>query len=192
MSTEPPTAVTEPTLETLQAHLDELDEKIESMEAEATDAESVPTMTIVAVHGTLDMAYPTLILSSMAGAFGWNVTVFASFWALDLLHEEKSRTLKLSSAGNVHMPVPNALAVLPGMDALTTWMMTSKIDKMGTPSVRELIDRAIDEGVEFQACQMTMDLMGYDDDEMIDGITTGVGAAKALFQMEESDIQLVI
>ncbi|MFC7044967.1 DsrE/DsrF/DrsH-like family protein [Halobacteriaceae archaeon GCM10025711] len=192
MSTDTPDATTdEPSVAELQAELEELRAEFQALPtADAADQQT--KMTVIAVHGTLDMAYPTLILSSMAGAFDWDVTVFASFWALDMLHEEKSRNLKMSSAGNVHMPVPNLLAVMPGMDRMTTWMMNKRIDDMGTPSVRNLIERGLEHGVEFQACQMTMDLMGYEDDDMIDGVTTGVGAGKALFNMEESDIQLVI
>lgn len=175
---------------------DELQERIEDLEAQmdamAEDDSETTKMTIIAVHGTLDMAYPTLILSGMAAAFDWDVTVFATFWALDMLHEEKSKNLQMSSAGNPHMPVPNLLAVMPGMDRATTWMMNRQIDDLGTESVEELMDRALDNGVEFLACQMTADLMGYEEAEFIDGVTTGVGAAKALFEMEESDVQLVI
>lgn len=185
----------EPTTDELPSRA-ELNERLEELEAQmeamAEDEDQTTKMTIIAVNGTLDMAYPTLILSGMAAAFDWDVTVFATFWALDLLHEEKSKNLKMSSAGNPHMPVPNLLAVMPGMDRATTWMMRRQIDDLGTETVEELIDRALDNGVEFLACQMTADLMGYEDDDFIDGVTTGVGAGKALFEMEESDVQLVI
>jgi peroxiredoxin family protein len=184
-----PTTDELPSREELYRRIEDLEAQVETM---AEDDEEPTKMTIVAVHGTLDMAYPTLILSGMAAAFDWDVTVFATFWALDLLHEEKSKNLKMSSAGNPHMPVPNLLAVMPGMDRATTWMMNRRIDDLGTESVEELIDRALDNGVEFLACQMTADLMGYEEADFIDGVTTGVGAAKALFEMEESDVQLVV
>jgi peroxiredoxin family protein len=185
----------EPTTDELpsRAQLQERIEELEAqMEAMAEDEEQTTKMTIIAVNGTLDMAYPTLILSGMAAAFDWDVTVFATFWALDMLHEEKSKNLKMSSAGNPHMPVPNLLAVMPGMDRATTWMMRRQIDDLGTETVEELLGRALDNGVEFLACQMTADLMGYEEEDFIDGVTTGVGAGKALFEMEESDVQLVI
>jgi peroxiredoxin family protein len=175
--------------EALEERLENLEAQVEAM---AEDEDQTTKMTIIAVHGTLDMAYPTLILSGMAAAFDWDVTVFATFWALDLLHEEKSKNLQMSSAGNPHMPVPNLLAVMPGMDRMTTRMMNRKIDDLGTETVEQLMNRALDNGVEFLACQMTADLMGYEEDEFIDGVTTGVGAAKALFEMEESDVQLVV
>jgi peroxiredoxin family protein len=47
-------------------------------------------------------------------------------------------------------------------------------------------------GVEFQACQMTIDLMGYDEEEFFDGVTVGVGAASALGDMVDADVQLLV
>ena len=179
----------EPTITELQEQLDEL----ESQVAELDGDEDEPTrMTIIATKGTLDMAYPVLILAPMAAAFGWNVTVFATFWGLDMLHKEKHRNLKISSVGNTSMPIPNIIAVLPGMDRMTTRMMRRKIDEVGTDTVPELIDRGVDAGVEFQACQMTMDLMDYEDEDFLEGVETGVGAAHALRKMAKSDVQLLV
>jgi len=149
-------------------------------------------MTIVATQGSFDMAYPPLILASTAAAFGWDVVVFHTFWGLDILHEEKSRDLKLSAVGNPNMPVPNAVAALPGMDAMATRMMQKKIDENGTATIEELIDLSLESGVDLQACQMTIELMDYDEDDFYDGVTTGVGAATALQHMAESDIQLLV
>ncbi|MDR5656128.1 DsrE/DsrF/DrsH-like family protein [Halodesulfurarchaeum sp. HSR-GB] len=177
------------TIEELREQITSLETQVEELQA----AEDGPTeMVIIATKGTLDMAYPVLILGPMAAAFGWNVTVFATFWGLDMLHEENYRDLKLSSAGNPNMPLPNLLAVMPGMDRLTTKMMRDKIDEVGTDSVPELVERGLENGVNFQACQMTMDLMDYDDEEFIDGVETGVGAAHALRQMADSDVQLLV
>lgn len=179
----------EPTIEDLQEQLAELESRMDEFQGD----EDEPTrMTIIATKGTLDMAYPVLILGPMAAAFGWEVTVFSTFWALDMLHEEKHTDLKLSSVGNTNMPVPNLVGVLPGMDRMTTRMMRRKIDEVGTDTVPELIQRGIDTGVEFQACQMTMDLMDYDDDDFIEGVETGVGAAHALRKMAKSDVQLLV
>ena len=174
----------------------ELLERLDELEAQvaeyAEEQDQLPKMDIIAIHGTLDMAYPTLILSSVAAAFDWDVTVFASFWALDLLHEGKSRKLKISALGNPAIPMPNALAMLPGGDRLATMMMRRQIAGIGTETVEQLIDRAMDAGVHFQACGMAMELMGYEEADFIDGVETNVGAGTALLDMADSDIQLVI
>jgi peroxiredoxin family protein len=90
------------------------------------------------------------------------------------------------------MPVPNAVAALPGMDRVTTAMMNRRIADNDTATIEELVQTAIDMGVELQACEMTVDLMDYDEDDFYDGVTTGVGAATALQRMENADIQLLV
>ena len=175
--------------ESLRERVSALEESLAAIDAEQDDGKR---MTIVATQGSLDMAYPPLILASTAAAFGWDVVVFHTFWGLDVLHEEKSRELKLSAVGNPNMPVPNAVAALPGMDAMATRMMRRRIDDNGTASIEELIELSIESGVELQACQMTMDLLDYDADDFHDGVTAGVGAATALQHMAESDVQLLV
>ena len=177
------------------AEVQALRERVEELEAsmaELDDGDDQQKLTIVATQGSFDMAYPPLILASTAAAFGWDVVVFHTFWGLDILHEEKSRDLKLSAVGNPNMPMPNALAALPGMDAMATRMMQKRIDENGTASIEELIELSLETGVDLQACQMTIELMEYDEDDFYDGVTTGVGAATALQHMAESDVQLLV
>jgi peroxiredoxin family protein len=190
MSTEPSSTAdgTQLSAAELQARVEELEETVADLEAD----DEQQKMTIVATQGTFDMAYPPLILASTAAAFGWDVVVFHTFWGLDILHEEKSEKLQLSAVGNPNMPMPNALAALPGMDRLATRMMENRIDDNGTATIKELIDLSLEQGVELQACQMTIELMEYDEDDFYDDVTVGVGAATALQHMAESDIQLLV
>ncbi|MFB6178308.1 MAG: DsrE/DsrF/DrsH-like family protein [Halorientalis sp.] len=177
-------------IEALRARIDDLEEQLAAVETDTSDGQK--SMVIIATKGTLDMAYPPLILASTAAAFGWDVTVFHTFWALDILHEERSQDLKLSAVGNPNMPVPNAVASLPGMDRVTTRMMQKKIEDNETASIQELLETCFDMDVEMQACQMTIDLMDYDEDDFYDGVTVGVGAATALEEMADADIQLLV
>ena len=190
MSTDTPDASADdaPSRVELAARVGELEDAL----AEAASEDDAKKMSIIATKGTLDMAYPPLILASTAAAFGYEVTVFHTFWGLEILHEKRSKALKLSSVGNPNMPVPNVVAALPGMDRVTTKMMERKIDDNDTATIEELIETSLDMGVEFQACQMTIDLMDYDEDDFYDGVTTGVGAATALEDMADADIQLLV
>jgi peroxiredoxin family protein len=172
----------------LAARVDELEDALD----EATTQGETKRMSIVATKGTLDMAYPPLVLASTAAAFGYEVTVFHTFWGLEILHEERSSDLKLSSVGNPNMPVPNAVAALPGMDHLTSKLMERRIEDTDTAAIEELVETCLEMGVEFQACQMTMELLDYDEDEFHDGVTTGVGAATAVQEMANADIQLLV
>ena len=175
----------------LRDQVEELRAAVEALAA-ATDADDGRSMTIVATKGSLDMAYPPLILATTAAAFDWDVTVFHTFWGLDLLHREKAGDLRLSAVGNPSMPVPNAVAALPGMDAMATWFMRRKIDEHGVATVEELLDLALETGVTLQGCQMTMDLLGYEAKDLLDGVEAGVGAATALEAMADADVQLLV
>ena len=181
---------TQPSRAELQARIEELEDRLADVESASGD--DGKKMSIIATKGTLDMAYPPLILASTAAAFGYDVTVFHTFWGLDILHEEHSKNLKMSSVGNPNMPVPNVVGALPGMDRVTTSMMERRIDDNDTATIEELLQTSLDMGVEFQACQMTIDLMDYDEADFYDGVTTGVGAATAIQDMADSDIQLLI
>lgn len=194
MSTDSRTASDSSDIDSLEATVSALTDRVNELEesAASSDNNSSKKLTIIATKGTFDMAYPPLILASTAAAFDWDVVVFHTFWGLDILHEEKSKDLKLSAVGNPNMPVPNAVAALPGMDAMATKMMERKIDQNNTATIEELIETSLDLGVDLQACQMTIELMGYDEAEFYDGVTTGVGAATALEHMAESDVQLLI
>ncbi|MDR5673087.1 DsrE/DsrF/DrsH-like family protein [Halalkaliarchaeum sp. AArc-GB] len=191
----PATADAEPSVEEidpaeLQARIEELEAELSEVKAATDDGQK--SMTIISTKGSFDMAYPPLILASTAAAFGWDVVVFHTFWGLDILHEEKSRELKLSAVGNPSMPMPNALAALPGMDSVATKLMKRRIEENGTATIEELLELSLDTGVDLQACQMTMDLMGYEAEDLHDGVTTDVGAATALEHMADADVQLLI
>src|SRR6056297_2324377 len=117
----------------LYEQIEELEQEVADLKSEVGDGQK--KMTIIATKGTLDMAYPPLILASTAAAFGWDVVVFHTFWGLDILHEERSKNLKLSAVGNPSMPVPNAIAALPGMDRMTTRMMEKRIADNETATI---------------------------------------------------------
>lgn len=181
-----------PTAEGTTADTASLEARIEDLEAELQADEDSQQMVIIATKGTLDMAYPPLILASTAAAFGWDVTVFHTFWGLEILHEEHSQELQLSSVGNPNLPVPNVIGALPGMDRATSKLMERRIADNDVATVEELIETALDSGVELQGCQMTIDLLEYDEDDFHDGVEVGVGAATAFQRMATAEIQLLV
>lgn len=197
MNTDVEAAATDESFTEVAERIAELEARIEELEDELTNAtvaerDDEKSMVIIATQGTLDMAYPPLILASTAAAFDWDVTVFHTFWGLDILHEERAADLKLSAVGSPNMPVPNAIAALPGMDRLATTMMERRIADNDVATIGELLETSLEMGVDLQACQMTMDLMDFDDDAFHHGVTVGVGAATALSQMADADIQLLV
>ena len=133
---------------------------------------------IIAGHGTLDAAYPPLILATAAAAMEMEAAIFFTFYGLEILKKGKADHLKVPPIANPAMPVPmpNIIGMLPGMTAAATWMMNSWMKKAKVASVSSLLDIAIESGVKMIGCQMTMDVMGIKKEDLIDGIEIG-GAA---------------
>src|SRR5210317_576112 len=145
-------------------------------------------LAIIATKGTLDWAYPPLILASTAAALGYEVQIFCTFYGLQLLR--KKLDLKMSSLGNPGMPMPMPMPVLlqalPGMQSMMTTMMKQKMKSKGVASLEELRSLCIEADVKLIACQMTVDLFEFSNSEFIDGIEFG-GAATFLGFAGESD-----
>ena len=152
-------------------------------------------MTIIASKGSLDMAYPPLILASTAAAMDVEVTIFFTFYGLEIIKKDNAERLKVSPLGNPAMPmpvpIPSLVASLPGMEAMATGMMKSMFKKHGVATIGQLLGLAKESGVKLIACQMTMDVMGVKQEDIIDGVEFG-GAATWLDGAADSHINLFI
>ena len=158
---------------------------------------SEKNLTIIATKGTLDWAYPPFILSSTAAALGYNVTMFFTFYGLQLL--KKDLSLSVSPLGNPGMPMPMGMdkwfpvlgTAIPGMQAMMTGMMKNTIKSKGVASVAELRDLCLEADVKMIGCQMTIDLFDIKHEDLIDEIDLG-GAATYFEHAGESDVNLFI
>ena len=188
--------------ELIKQRLDEiLPQKLQELKENKT-----PSMTIIATRGTLDWAYPPFILSSTAAALGWDVSVFFTFYGLQLLKKDISG-LKVSPLGNPGMPmkmpfgpewfkqinwnIPNAVqSVIPGYESLATTLMKKTIKNNGVAEIGELRGLCVEAGVNFIACQMTVDLFGFSHDDFIPEVKEYVGAASFLPMAKDADVSL--
>jgi peroxiredoxin family protein len=167
-----------------------------------------PSLTIIATKGTLDWAYPPFILSSTAAALGWNVSVFFTFYGLNLLKKDIS-DLKVSPLGNPGMPmkmpfgpewfksinwnIPNAVqGIVPGFETLATALMKQTIHNKGVAGVEELRSACVEGGVNLIGCQMTVDLFGFTHDDFIPEVKEYCGAATFLPMARDADVSLFI
>lgn len=154
-------------------------------------------MTIVAWSGTLDKAWPTLILATTAAASGMDVAVFFTFWGLRILQRNnkritgrnwKQRMLSfMNRGGTEHLGLSKL-----NMGGMGPLMMRQLAKEHKVAEPQELLQIAQELGVKLWPCQMTMDLMGLKNEDFIDGLPETVGAATALQRMSESEINLFI
>ncbi len=149
---------------------------------------------IIASKGTLDMAYPPLILASTAAAMGEDVEIFFTFYGLNIVKKGGVKHLKVAPIGNPAMPVPmpNIIGMLPGMTPTATWMMKSQFfAKHNVAPIEQLLQDCIDLGVKLVACQMTMDVMGIKAEDLIEGVEVG-GAATMINFANDTHVTLFI
>ncbi|RDH84132.1 MAG: NADH-quinone oxidoreductase subunit F [endosymbiont of Galathealinum brachiosum] len=166
-----------------------------------------PSLAIVVTKGSLDWAYPPFILASTAAALGWEVELFFTFYGLSLLKEDLDLTI--TPMGNTAMPmkmpfgpnwfqdinwnIPNAMATnMPGFEKMATSLMKQTIKNNGVASISELRELSLEAGVKMVACQMTVELFGWDTDEFIPEVADWVGAASFLPTAQKSDVTLFI
>lgn len=182
------------------------DQRLEEKLAER-DAAHTPSLAIIATKGTLDMAYPPFILASTASALGWEVSIFFTFYGLELL--KKQLTLEISPLGNPAMPmkmpvgpesfravnwkIPNLVAGnLPGFEQFATRMMKKTMSSKGVASIEELRAACVEGGVKLVACQMTVDVFGYTPADFIPEVEDWIGAASFLPIAQKADVSLFI
>ena len=148
-------------------------------------------LAIIATHGTLDAAYPPLILATAALAMDMEAAIFFTFYGLEILKKDKADHLQVAPIANpaMPMPVPNVIGMLPGMTAMATGMMNNWMKKANVAKLSELLEMAVDGEVRLIACQMSMDVMGIKKEDLIDGVEIG-GAATFLDYASENAIVL--
>jgi len=148
-------------------------------------------LAIIALHGTLDLAYPPLILATAAIAMDMEAAIFFTFYGLEILKKGNADKLKVAPIANpaMPMPVPNIVGMLPGMTGMATSMMNNWMKKANVAKLSELLEMAVDGGVRMIACQMSMDVMGIKKEDLIDGIEVA-GAAAFLSYASENAMTL--
>ncbi|MCX6057403.1 MAG: DsrE/DsrF/DrsH-like family protein [Chloroflexi bacterium] len=171
-----------------------------------SDPNAPKRLALIASKGTLDWAYPPFILASAAGAMGWEVGIFFTFYGLTLLKPEL--TAAVSPLGNPAMPMkmpfgpegfqninwvmPNILmANVPGFESVATGLMKQTFHNKGVATVEELRQSCVDMDVRMIGCQMTMDVFGFKREEFIKECEIG-GAAMFLEYAADSDVQLFV
>lgn len=169
-----------------------------SPDQETTESAPEPEkMVLIAASGDLDKAWPTLILATTGAAYGMDVTIFFTFWGLGILkrpdagitgEDWRQKMLGVFNRGTTEHLQLSKLN-FGGMGAR---MMKDLADEHKVASVQELLELAQDMGVKLWPCQMTMDLMGLTDEDLIDGLDKPAGAGSAISLMKQASISLFI
>lgn len=183
-----------PALDPVLSH--QLDERIDARVRTLLDEPSTKRrkLALVASKGSLDWAYPPLMMANNAANKGWEVGIFFTFYGLNVIHKDKNRRLQISPVGNpaMPMPAPTLLGVIPGMTPLATWMMRRQFKKRGVPTIEDLLAEAVANGVKLFPCGFTIDVFGYGAGDFIDGAQPRLGSADFLDFAADADVTLFV
>ncbi|ERJ12828.1 CoA-disulfide reductase [Haloplasma contractile] len=152
--------------------------------------------TIVLFSGDMDKAMASMIIAQGSAAMGKNVTVFCTFWGLNLLRKQKHPKVKKNFIekmfGRMMPKGPGKMGIskmnFGGMGAK---MMKRVMKKKNVDSLEDLLNSAQEHGVKLIACTMSMDVMGITKDELIDGIDYA-GVATYLAESDQAGVTLFI
>lgn len=163
-------------------------------------AEENRKIAFICSKGTLDMAYPALVMGWAALGNGIDVTIFFTFWGLDLINKHRVDHLEIAPVANTSMKmslmglntgnlgIPNILGVLPGMTAFATKIMKDKMQKLEVPTVREYLEMLVDGGAKLYACKMSVDMFGLKKEDFVEGVEDIVTAGDFMDMTEGAQI----
>ena len=152
--------------------------------------------TFILFSDDLDKTLATFVLANGAAATGEKVTIFFTFWGLNAIKKERKPAVQKDSFGKMFgwmLPSDSRKLKLSKMNMLGIGakMMRHLMKLKGVDSLESLRQQAIDNGVEFIACQMSMDVMGVKREELLDGVSIG-GVATYMNRADEANVNLFI
>jgi len=163
-------------------------------------ADETRKVAFICSKGNLDMAYPALVMGWAALGNGIDVTIFFTFWGLDLINEARVDHLEIAPVANTSMKmsmmgvktgnlgIPNIMGILPGMTAFATKLMRDKMTALEVPPVREYLQMLVDAGAKLYACKMSVDMMGLKKEDFVDGVLDIVTAGDFMDMTEGAQI----
>jgi len=165
-------------------------------------AEENRKIAFICSKGNLDMAYPALVMGWAALGNGIDVTIFFTFWGLDLINRARVDHLEIPPIANASMKmnmmgipgdlgIPQIMGVIPGMTAFASWLMKKKMKGLDVPTVREYLQMLVDGGAKLYGCKMSVDMFGLKKEDFIDGVIDIVTASDFMDLTEGAQIVFI-
>ncbi len=152
--------------------------------------------TLICFSDDLDKALATFVIANGAAASGKKVTIFFTFWGLNVIKKQVKPNVEKDFFGRMFGWMLPSSSLKLGLSKMNYfgkggWMMRMIMKKRGVDSLEAMIQSAKEAGVEFIACQMSMDVMGIKAEELMDGVNIG-GVANFLEKTETSGLNLFV
>lgn len=148
-------------------------------------------LAIICSKGSLDMAYPGLILANAALGEGVETHLFFTFWGFDMITKRTMGDLKFTMLGNPATHVPQGLGGLPGMTALATSRLRKAIADLDVPDVPEFLEQIVASGGHLWACRMSADLNHLEKDDLYDEVEDIISASDFIEKTEGAQLLFI-
>ena len=148
-------------------------------------------LAIICSKGTLDMAYPGLVLANAALGEGIETHVFFTFWGFDMINKKTMDDLKFTVLGNPATHMPQGLGGIPGMTAMATAKMKKSIADVGVPEVPEFLEQIVASGGHLWACRMSADMNHLTKDDLYDEVEDIISASDFIEKTEGAQLLFI-
>ncbi|MCB9597573.1 MAG: DsrE/DsrF/DrsH-like family protein [Sandaracinaceae bacterium] len=141
-------------------------------------------LALICAKSGLDECYPVLIMANAARMTGMDVSIFFTFYGLDVVTKNKVDKLWVNMVGNPSTPMPPFLMGLPGMEVMATSMMKKKMAELDLPPPHEMIEMLAASGCKLYGCELAMKMFGRTDDDLLPQVHSVITATD-FFDMSE-------
>ncbi len=155
------------------------------------DGKTGRTLAIICSKGTLDMAYPGLIMANAALGEGVETHLFFTFWGLDMINKKTMADLQMTMLGNTATHLPQGLGGLPGMTAIATARMKKSIADLDVPEVPDFLEQIVASGGHLWACRMSTDMNHLTKDDLYDDVEAIISASDFIDKTEGAQLLFV-
>ena len=142
-----------------------------------TPATAGRTLAIICSKGSLDMAYPGLILANAALGEGVETHMFFTFWGFDMITKKTMGDLKFTPLGNTATHLPQGLGGIPGITHMATSKLKKSIADLDVPEVPDFLEQIVASGGHLGACRMSAALNHLAEEDLYDEVEGIISAS---------------
>ncbi|GAA2158472.1 DsrE/DsrF/DrsH-like family protein [Pedococcus bigeumensis] len=148
-------------------------------------------LAIICSKGSLDMAYPGLILANAALGEGVETHMFFTFWGFDIINKKTMSDLKFTPLGNTATHMPQGLGGIPGITHMATSKLKKSIADLDVPEVPEFLEQIVASGGHLWACRMSADMNHLTEDDLYDEVEAIISASDFIEKTEGAQLLFI-
>ncbi len=156
-----------------------------------TEATAGRKLAIICSKGSLDMAYPGLILANAALGEGVETHLFFTFWGFDMINKKTMHELKFTPLGNTATHMPQGLGGLPGITHMATSRFKKSIADLDVPEVPEFLEQIVASGGHLWACRMSADMNHLTEEDLYEEVEGIISASDFIEKTEGAQLLFI-